>query len=54
MLARVRRATKRRAESERAWRDAIREAHKEGLSLRTIAVAAQVTHARVHQIVRGE
>lgn len=52
MLARVKRATKRRAESDRAWRDAIREAHAEGESLREIAKAAGVSHVRVLQIVR--
>lgn len=53
-LLTVRRATKRRAESEEAWRVAIREAHAQGLSLRAIAKEADVSHVRVLQIVRGE
>jgi hypothetical protein len=51
-LTRVERATKRRAEAERDWRDAIRAARREGASLRAIAGAAGVTHVRVVQIVR--
>lgn len=53
MLARVKRATKRRATAEEEWRVAIREAHAEGVSLRAIAQAAGVSHVRVLQIVRG-
>lgn len=52
MLTRVKRATKRRAESEGAWRSAIKEAHANGESLRAIAQAAGISHVRVLQIVR--
>lgn len=31
----------------------VREAHKAGVSLRRIAAAAGLSHARIHQIVRG-
>lgn len=48
----VKRATKRREESEQAWREAIREAYAAGCSLRTIAEVAGVAHTRVLQIVR--
>ena len=50
-LARVRRATKKRATAEQEWRDAIRSA-VEANSLRTIGKAAGVSHVRVLQIVR--
>lgn len=51
-LATVRRATKKRAESELAWRVAIREAVAAGESLRAVGKAAGVAHTRVLQIVR--
>jgi hypothetical protein len=51
-LTRVRRATKRRAEAEREWRNAVRSAHAEGVSLRAIAAAAAVSHVRVLQITQ--
>jgi hypothetical protein len=51
-LTPVKRATTRRAESEEAWRDAIRQARAEGASLRQIASAAGVSHVRILQIVR--
>ena len=51
-LKTVQRATARRAESESAWRAAIRQAHTEGSSLRQIAAAAGVSHVRILQIVR--
>jgi len=51
-LKTVQRATARRTESEAAWRDAIRQAHVEGSSLRQIAAAAGVSHVRILQIVK--
>jgi hypothetical protein len=50
-LARVRRATKRRAAAEQEWRDAIRAA-AENNTLRAVGEAAGVTHVRVLQLVR--
>lgn len=50
-LARVKRATKKRATAEREWRDAIRAAATTN-SLRTVGEAANITHARVLQITR--
>jgi hypothetical protein len=50
----LRRITRKRAESEEAWRVAIREAHAQGMSLRAIAENVGVAHTRVLQIVRGE
>lgn len=52
--ATLRRLTRKRAESEEAWRVAIRTAHAEGMSLRAIAECVQVAHTRVLQIVRGK
>lgn len=52
-ILRVRRATKRRARNEQEWREAIRTAHAEGVSLRVIAEAAGVSHVRVLQITRS-
>ena len=49
----LRRLTRKRAESEEAWRAAIRAAHAEGMSLRAIAECVGVAHTRVLQIVRG-
>jgi hypothetical protein len=51
-LAAVKRARTRRAESEEAWRAAIRQARTEGASLRQIAVAAGVSHVRILQILK--
>lgn len=51
-LARVRRATKRREQAEREWREAIRTAAEQN-SLRTVGEAAGVTHVRVLQIVQA-
>lgn len=51
-LTRVRRATTRRSRSEIEWRDSIRIAHAEGISLRKIASAAGVSHVRVIQLTR--
>jgi hypothetical protein len=51
-VARVARATKQRAQAERSWRDAIRAARDEGVSLRAIASAAGISHVRVIQILR--
>jgi transposase-like protein len=48
----LRRLSRRRAESERAWRDGIRKAHAEGMSLRAIAECVGVAHTRVFKIVR--
>ena len=53
-LARVRRATKRRTDSEDEWRASIRAAVSEGKSLRVVAEAAGVSNPRVHQIVREQ
>lgn len=50
----LRRLTRKRAESERAWREGIRIAHAEGMSLRTIADCVGVAHTRVLQITRGK
>lgn len=50
-LARVKRATKKRATAEREWRDAIRAAAATN-SLRAIGEAAGVSHVRVLQITR--
>ena len=50
-LARVKRATKKRATAEQEWRDAIRTAAKTN-SLRAVGDAAQITHVRVLQITR--
>jgi transposase-like protein len=51
-LTTVKRATARRSEANASWREAIREAHAEGSSLRKIAAAAGVSHVRILQIVR--
>jgi hypothetical protein len=50
-LARVKRATRKRATADQEWRAAIRDAVAAGQSLRTVAAAAGVTNPRVHQIV---
>lgn len=52
-LARVKRATKRRAASDEEWRAAIREAAQSGASLREIAKVAGVSNPRVHQILHS-
>jgi len=51
-LSAVRRATARRQRSELEWRDAIRDAHAAGLSIRKIGEAAGVSHVRVLQLAR--
>jgi myo-inositol catabolism protein IolC len=51
-LKRVKRATERRADAERAWVLAILEAHRAGQTLRAIAREAGVTNPRVHQIIK--
>lgn len=48
------RLTRKRAESEEAWRAAIREAHASGMSLRAIAACVGVAHTRVHTIVHDK
>lgn len=48
----MKQATKRRAEAEAEWHDAIRNAVEEGASLRAVATAASISHVRVLQIVR--
>jgi hypothetical protein len=52
-LARVRIRTAERRSTEQAWRKAIRDAHKDGVSLRKIGAAAGVSHVRVLQLLRG-
>jgi cell division protein FtsL len=54
LLLRVRRATARRSRVDDEWRQAIREAHAAGESLRAIAREAGVSHVRVLQVVRGD
>jgi hypothetical protein len=51
-LNQVRRATAQRARSEQVWREAIRKAHDQGHSMRAIAEAAELSAARVHQIIK--
>ncbi len=50
----LRRLTRKRADAEQAWREGIRVAHAEGMSLRAIAECVGVAHTRVLQIVRGK
>jgi hypothetical protein len=50
----LRRLTRKRAASDKEWRDGIRAAHAEGMSLRAIAAEVGVAHTRVLQIVRGQ
>lgn len=54
--AKVRRATKRLATAEEAWRRAIVEARAAGSSSHMVGHAARISHVRVLQIVnaRGE
>ena len=40
-----------RARAEQNWRDAIVGAHMDGLSQRTIAQLAKISHQRVHQLI---
>src|SRR3990172_5535382 len=47
--AALRPLTRKRAESDKAWRAAIRAAHAEGMSLRAIAACVGVAHTRVLQ-----
>jgi len=51
-LSRVRRASTRRERSETEWRESIRDAVRDGASLRAVAKAAGVSHVRVLQITR--
>lgn len=53
-LIRVRRAAARRRASDTHWREAIRQAIRDGHSQRTVANAAGITHTRVQQILRDE
>lgn len=53
-LSGVRRAAEKAAQASLARDAAIRKAHGEGATLRQIATAAGLTHARIHQIVRGK
>lgn len=53
-LAHVKRAAKARERANVAYHDAIRAAHADGHSLRSIGAAAGVSHVRVLKIVRGE
>ena len=50
-FTRIIRATRKRAEWDEAWRDAIRRGHENGLSLRRISVAAGVAPTRVLPIL---
>jgi len=50
LLYRVNRAAWERVAAEEAWRRSIRIARESGHSLRAIADAAGVSHARVHQL----
>jgi transposase-like protein len=52
--AQLRRLTRQRATSQEAWREGIRRAHAEGMSLRAIAECVGVAHTRVLQIVREQ
>jgi hypothetical protein len=51
-LTTVKQATARRSAANASWREAIREAHAAGASLRQIAAAAGVSHVRILQVVR--
>jgi lambda repressor-like predicted transcriptional regulator len=48
---RLQRAAKKRAAAEAEWKQAIREAHAEGRSLRSIAHEAGCSHERVRQVL---
>lgn len=50
----LRRAATRRRDSDAQWREAIRAAHRDGMSYREIASYAGVSHSRVQQIVNAE
>ncbi len=52
LLGRVRRATAKRSAANAEWHEAIRTAVHSGLTVRDVASAAGVSHARVHQIAR--
>jgi hypothetical protein len=52
LLYRVNRAAWERVAAEEAWRMEIRVARESGLSLRQIADAAGVSHARIAQLLR--
>ena len=51
-LARIRRASKRRATAETEWREAVKAAHAAGIPIRRIGDAAGVSHVRVLQLTR--
>lgn len=51
-LKAVKRAAKRREDADDAFREAVLAAATDGQSLRSIARAAGLSHARVHQIVK--
>lgn len=51
-IKRVKRATDRRADAERAWVQAILAAHTAGHSLREIARESGVSNPRIHQIIK--
>jgi hypothetical protein len=53
-LARLRRASRQRADAERRWRNAIQAARDDGATLRSIAAAADVSHVRIIQILRED
>lgn len=54
MLARLRRLTLRRRKLDAEWRQAVKDAHADGQSLRAIAEAADVSHVHVRRIVRND
>lgn len=52
-IAALRKTAEQRAKAYDAWRQAILEASRAGMSYRQIAVHAGVSHSRVQQIVNG-
>ena len=53
LRTKLRRLTKRRAEAEADWREAIREAAAEGMTRREIAGEVGVSFQRVQQIIEA-
>lgn len=53
-LTRVRHAAARRMSSEQEWRESIRQAREQGETLRAIGEAAQVSHVRIIQLLKGK
>jgi hypothetical protein len=53
-LLRLRAVTKRRQKADEEWREAIRTAVGDGLSLRQVADAAGITHVGVLRITREQ